>query len=101
MDETSPLVSSLRAIRRSLSSSLFNPIQRNNEVQAAPQTDPVTTNLINQNSLTLNLVSQRLENISQQMSSLNNSLTGIRESLVVNQTLEKRREDARKNRERG
>ena len=100
MDETSPLVSSLRAIRRSLSSSLFNPIQRNNEVQAAPQTDPVTTNLINQNSLTLNLVSQRLENISQQMSSLNNSLTGIRESLVVNQTLEKRREDARKNRER-
>lgn len=99
MDEVlSPLLGSLRAIRRSISSSVFNPIQR--PVGQAPQVDPATTNLISQNSLVLSSVSQKLDGISQQMQSLNSSLIGIKENLAVSETLEKRRESAKQNRER-
>ena len=99
MDEVlSPLIGSLRAIRRSISSSVLNPIQR--PVGQAPQVDPATTNLISQNSLVLSSVSQKLDGISQQMQSLNSSLIGIKENLAVSETLEKRRESAKQNRER-
>ncbi len=100
MDEAlAPILGSLRAIRRSISSSVFNPIQSGGASQA-PQVDPATTNLISQNALTLNLVSQRLDNISQQMRGLNSSLSGIKENLAVSDTIEKRREAAKQNRER-
>lgn len=99
MDEAlSPILGSLRAIRRSISSSVFNPVQR--PAAQAPQADPTTTNLISQNSLTLGLVSQRLDAISQQMQSLNVSLLGIKENLSVTESIERQREAARQNRER-
>ena len=99
MDEAlSPILGSLRAIRRSISSSVFNPVQR--PAAQAPQADPTTTNLISQNSLTLGLVSQRLDGISQQMQSLNVSLLGIKENLSVTESIERQREAAKQNRER-
>ena len=99
MDEAlSPILGSLRAIRRSISSSVFNPVQR--PAAQAPQADPTTTNLISQNSLTLGLVSQRLDGISQQMQSLNVSLLGIKENLSVTDSIERQREAAKQNRER-
>ena len=111
MDEFgSPIAGGIRAVRRTVSSSVFNPISRPvptespnvNPVPTQPQaqqTDPVTNNLLTQNSITLNNVSQRLEDISKQIGSLNFSLAGIKENLAISDQLEKQRESAKQNRE--
>ena len=111
MDEFgSPIAGGIRAVRRTVSSSVFNPISRPapaespnvNPVRTQPQaqqTDPVTNNLLTQNSITLNNVSQRLEDISKQIGSLNFSLAGIKENLAISDQLEKQRETAKQNRE--
>ena len=92
----SPLAGGLRGIRRSLSSNIFT----GRAVPPPAQPDPQTTNLLQQNSLSLNNVSTQLTNISAQISGLNGSLASIKENLTVNDTLERQREAAKQNRER-
>ena len=100
MDEeqglASPLAGGLRGIRRSVSSNIFT----GRAVPPPAQPDPQTTNLLQQNSLSLNNVSTQLTNISAQISGLNGSLASIKENLTVNDTLERQREAAKQNRER-
>ena len=100
MDEeqglASPIAGGIRAVRNTVSSSLFS--ARRAPVQAQP--DTITTNLLQQNSLSLNNVSGQLTNISSQVSGLNGSLLAIKENLAVSDSLERQREAARQNRER-
>ena len=99
MDEFgSPIAGGIRAVRRSVSSGVFRPIQRPEAAQAQP--DSITTNLLSQNSLTLTSISSQLQNVSAQVASLNTSLTGIKENLALNDSLERQREAAKQNRER-
>ena len=99
MDEFgSPIAGGIRAVRRSVSSSVFRPVQRPEPVQAQP--DSITTNLLSQNSLTLSSISSQLRNVSAQVVSLNTSLSGIKENLALNDSLERQREAAKQNRER-
>ncbi len=91
----SPIAGSLQGIRRSVSSGIFNP--RSRAVQ--PQSDPVTTNLLQQNALTLTTLSNRFERVATQISSLNQSLTGIKDNLAVSESLERQREAAKQRRE--
>ena len=73
MDEFgSPIAGGIRAVRRSVSSSVFRPVQRQEPVQ--PKPDPITTNLLSQNSLALTSISQQLQTVSSQVASLNFSL---------------------------
>jgi len=99
MDEeqglASPLTGGIRAVRSTVSSSIFG--GRQAPVQAKP--DPQVTNLLNQNSLALNNVSAQLTNISSQVAGLNGSLAAIKENLSVSDTLERQREAAKRNRE--
>ena len=99
MDEeqglASPLAGGIRAVRSTVSSSIFS--GRQAPVQAQP--DPQVTNLLNQNSLALNNVSAQLTNISSQVAGLNGSLAAIQENLAVSDTLERQREAAKRNRE--
>ena len=99
MDEeqglASPLTGGIRAVRSTVSSSIFG--GRQAPVQAQP--DPQVTNLLNQNSLALNNVSAQLTNISSQVAGLNGSLAAIKENLSVSDTLERQREAAKRNRE--
>ena len=97
-DFGSPIAGGIRAVRRSVSSSVFRPMQRQESVQAKP--DPITTNLLSQNSLALTSISQQLQTVSSQVASLNFSLNGIKENLAVSDNLERQREAARRNRER-
>ena len=99
MDEeqglASPLAGGIRAVRSTVSSSVFS--GRQAPVQAQP--DPQTTSLLQQNSLALNNVSAQLTNISSQVAGLNGSLAAIQENLAVSDTLERQREAAKQNRE--
>jgi len=100
MDEeqglASPLAGGLRGIRRSVSSSVFAGGGRQN-VQAQP--DTITTNLLQQNSQSLQNVSSQLSNISAQVSGLNGSLLAIKDNLALSDQLERQREAAKQNRE--
>ena len=100
MDEeqglASPLAGGLRGIRRSVSSSVFAGGGRQN-VQAQP--DTITTNLLQQNSQSLQNVSSQLGNISAQVSGLNGSLLAIKDNLALSDQLERQREAAKQNRE--
>ena len=100
MDEeqglASPLAGGLRGIRRSISSSVFAGGGRQN-VQAQP--DTITTNLLQQNSQSLQNVSSQLSNISAQVSGLNGSLLAIKDNLALSDQLERQREAAKQNRE--
>ena len=91
----SPIAGSLRGIRRSVSSSIFNPRPR----PVQPQPDPITTNLLEQNSLTLTTLSNRFEAVAGQISSLNQSLAGIKDNLALSESIERQREAARQRRE--
>ena len=94
MDEFgSPLAGGIKAVRRNISSSFFGAPR-----QANP--DPVTTNLLQQQSLQLTTVSGQLENISRQVTSLDFNLRGVKENLALNEQLERQREGAKQNRER-
>ena len=96
MDEFgSPLAGGIRAVRRNISSSFFSAPQR---PQAQP--DPVTTDLLQQQSLQLTNVSQQLQGISRQISSVDFNLKSVKENLAVNEQLERQREAAKQNRER-
>ena len=91
----SPLAGGIQAVRRTVPSSVFAPPAP--PAPAAP--DPVTTNLISQNSLALGGVSQQLANISARVNNLSMSLTVIKSNLEANAALERQREQAKQNRE--
>ena len=91
----SPIAGSLRGIRRSISSSIFNPRPR----AVQPQPDSITTNLLEQNSLQLTTLSNRFEAVAGQISSLNQSLAGIKDNLALSDSIERQREAAKQRRE--
>ena len=92
MDEeqglASPLAGGIRAVRNTVSSSVFT----GRALPQVTQPDPQTTSLISQNSLALTTVSNQLSNISAQIVSLNASLGSIRENLQLSDTLDRSRE---------
>ncbi len=90
----SPLAGGIRAVRRTVPSSVFS-----GAAPAPAQPDPVTTNLISQNSLALGGVSQQLANISARVNQLGMSLSVIQNNLEANAALERQREQAKQNRE--
>jgi hypothetical protein len=59
---------------------------------AVAQPDPVTTGLINKNSLQLGVVSNQIQNLSVQVNSLSGSMTVIANNLATSQALERRKE---------
>ena len=99
MDEeqglASPIAGGLRGIRRSVSSSVFT------GRSAAPQNegDSISTNLISQNSLTLNSVSLQLSGIKEQVRSVNSSLESIKNNLELSESLEKKKQAEKERRE--
>ena len=90
----SPLAGGIQAVRRSVPSAVFAP------PAAPPQPDPITTNLIQQNSTALTSVSRQLSSINARVSSLGSSLASVQNQLEVRASIERRREQARQNRER-
>ena len=94
MDEFgSPLIGGIRAVRRNISSSFFGAPRQS-------QPDPVTTDLLQQQSLTLTSISQQLQNVSSQISTFDQNLQGVKENLAISDQLTRQREAARQNRER-
>ena len=94
MDEFgSPLAGGIRAVRRNISSSFFGAPRQ-------AQADPVTTDLLQQQSLSLTSISQQLQTVSGQISRFDSSLQGVKENLAISDQLERQREAARQNRER-
>jgi len=90
----SPLAGGIQAVRRSVPSTVFAP------PAAPPQPDPITTNLIQQNSTALTSVSRQLSSISARVSNLGSSLASVQNQLEVRASIERRREQGRQNRER-
>ena len=91
----SPISGGIQAVRRTVSSSAFT-----GAAPAAPaQPDPVTTNLLSQNSFALSSVSGQLASISQQIGQLNFSLSNIQSNLGVQAQLERQRAAAEQSRE--
>ena len=94
MDEFgSPLIGGIRAVRRNISSSFFGAPRQS-------QPDPVTTDLLQQQSLTLTSISQQLQSVSSQISTFDQNLQGVKENLAISDQLTRQREAARQNRER-
>ena len=100
MDEeqtlASPIAGGINAVRRNMSSGLFGS-RRQNQV---PQSDSITTNLLTNQSLELKSVSRQLEVISNQMTNINASLSGVKESLALSDSIDRQRERAKQKRER-
>ena len=98
MDEeqglSSPIAGGLRGIRRSVSSSVFT-----GRAVPPPTSDPQTTSLLNQNSLTLTSISTQLSGISESVGSLNTSLIAIKDNLAISDEIEKNKELAKRKRE--
>ena len=93
MDEFgSPLSGGIRAIRRNISSSFLG-AQRS-------QTDTISNDLIQEQSLKLTTVSGQLQNISRQLSTLDFNLKAVRENLALSDQLERQRAAANQKRER-
>ena len=90
----SPIEGGIRAVRNTVPSSVFS----GGAVSSQP--DPITANLISQNSMALTSVSQQLENISGRVDNLGKSLLVIKKNLEVNAAIERRREAAKAQRER-
>jgi hypothetical protein len=84
----SPLSGGLRVARRTVSADAF--------VSAAPppsppaQPDPVTTTLIQRNSLALNTVSQQLSTLTQHVNSLNVAMQNVYGNITQSTALERR-----------
>ena len=98
MDEeqglSSPIAGGLQGIRRSVSSSVFS-----GRAVPPPVSDPQTTSLLNQNSLTLTSISTQLSGISESVGSLNTSLIAIKDNLAISDDIEKNKELAKRKRE--
>ena len=98
MDEeqglSSPIAGGLRGIRRSVSSSVFT-----GRAVPQPVSDPQTTSLLNQNSLTLTSISTQLNGINESVGNLNTSLSAMRENLSISDDIEKNKELQKRKRE--
>ena len=66
---------------------------------APVQQDPVTTKLLNQNSLQLGLVAAQITNLNTQVASLNTTLQAISSGLATSQAVERQKEEAEQARE--
>ena len=94
MDEFgSPITGGIRAVRRNISSSFFRAPQN-------PQPDSVTTDLLQEQSLKLSLVSGQLQNISRQVAVLDFNIKSVRENIALGDQLERQREAEKQKRER-
>ncbi len=91
----SPLAGGIQAVRRTVPSSVFAPPP----APAPAEPDPVTTNLIQQNSTALGGVSQQLASISGRINQLSMSLATIQSNLAASSQLDQQREAAKQNRE--
>ncbi len=91
----SPIQGGIQAVRNTVSSSLFS-----GRAIPPPQPDPVTTNLLSQNTASLNSVSQQLSGVSQSLNQLRFSLSVVKSNLDVRSQLERQRADAEFERER-
>ena len=91
---SSPIAGGIRAVRRNVSSSAFT------GRAVAPPVDTISDNIIAQNSLSLNNVSQTLQNIAGQVGQLTFSLNVIKSNLAVQSQLDRQREEAEAQRER-
>ena len=90
MDEFgSPISGGIRAVRRNISSSFLGAPQ-------SLQSDTITTDLLQEQSLKLTSVSSQLTNVSRQISSLDFSLKSVKENLVLNQQLKDREKQQNK-----
>ena len=100
MDEeqalASPIAGGIRAVRRTVSSSVLS--GRQAPVQP-PSADPQTVSLLSQNAEALSGINTQLANVTAQLGTLSNSLQGVQESLTVNETLEKQREQQKQRRD--
>lgn len=95
----SPLSGGLRVARRTVSADAF--------VSAAPppppaisQPDPVTTSLIQRNSLALNTVSEQLSSLTQQVNSLNVAMQNVYGNVLQSSALERRQDAQEQDQER-
>lgn len=95
----SPLSGGLRVAKRTVSADAF--------VRAAPppppavsQPDPVTTSLIQRNSLALNTVSEQLTSLTQQVNSLNAAMQNVYGNITQNSILERRKEEQEQDQQR-
>ena len=91
---SSPIAGGIRAVRSNVASSAFT------GRAVAPPVDTISDNIIAQNSLSLNNVSQTLQNISGQVNQLTFSLNVIKSNLAVQSQLDRQREEAEAQRER-
>ena len=91
----SPLAGGIQAVRRTVPSSVFAPPP----APAPAEPDPVTTNLIQQNSTALGGVSQQLASISGRINQLSMSLSSIQSNLAASSQIDQQREAAKQNRE--
>lgn len=93
----SPISGGLQVARRTVSADAF--------VRAAPapapvaQPDPVTTSLIQRNSLALNTVSGQLSSLTQQVNSLSASMQAVYSNISLGSTLERRKDIQEQNQE--
>lgn len=73
---------------------LISPLAFTGRATPPAQPDPITTKLLNQNSLQLGLVASQINNLNSQVASLNTSLQVISTSLATSQALERQKEAA-------
>ena len=73
---------------------LISPLAFTGRATPPAQPDPITTKLLNQNSLQLGLVASQINNLNTQVASLNTSLQVISTSLATSQALERQKEAA-------
>ena len=100
MDEeqalASPIAGGIRAVRRTVSSSVLS--GRQAPVQP-PSADPQTVSLLSQNAEALSGINTQLANVTEQLGTLSNSLGGVQQSLAVNESLERQREQQKQRRD--
>lgn len=91
----SPLTGGLRVARRTVSADAFT-----SAAPAPAQPDPVTTTLIQRNSLALNTVSQQLASLTQQVNSLNVAMQNVYGNVTQSTALERRKDAQEQEQER-
>ena len=100
MDEeqalASPIAGGIRAVRRTVSSSVLS--GRQAPVQP-PSADPQTVSLLSQNAEALSGINTQLAKVTEQLGTLSNSLGGVQQSLAVNESLERQREQQKQRRD--
>ena len=72
--------------------SLISPLAFAGRTETPAQPDPVTTKLLNQNSLQLGLVASQINGLNRDVAALNTSLQVISNSLATSQALERQKE---------